>query len=213
METVEPYSKEWYKARLGNVTASEVWKLMTEPRSKKEKFSKTAQTYILEKVHERVTGIPKESFNSIATSWGVENESLAIRNFTKRTGLEVFPSKYYTHPDMPKAGCTPDGEVEDGGLIEVKCPYNGVNHIEYCTMQDETDFKEMCKEYYWQTQMQMLVTGKAHCYFVSFDPRINSDMGLFILRIDQNAEDALLLDLKIQDALFEIDKYMTVFNQ
>ncbi len=55
--TIEIYSPEWFINRQGNFTGSEIWKLMTEARSKKDVLSKTAETYILEKVWNRVIGV------------------------------------------------------------------------------------------------------------------------------------------------------------
>lgn len=210
--TITPYTTEWFKTRLGNFTASEVHRLMTEPKSKKEQFSKGAMTYILEKVHERLTGQSKQSFDTIATTWGVENEGLAIFNFIKRTGIKVETAKYFVHPDMPKVGCTPDGLSEDGGVVEVKCPFNGVNHIEHCTIQDEASFKETAKEYYWQMQHQMLVTGRKFGYFISFDPRINSEMGLFSIKINAVESDQLLLDTKLNLACMLADEFVKKFS-
>ncbi len=37
--TIEIYSPEWFINRQGNFTGSEIWKLMTEARSKKDVLS------------------------------------------------------------------------------------------------------------------------------------------------------------------------------
>jgi hypothetical protein len=90
--TIEIYSPTWWDNRLGNFTGSEVHRLMTEPRAKKDVLSKGAETYIREKVYEKLSGQPKQSIDNYATAWGHENEPIAKRYYTARTGNEIIES-------------------------------------------------------------------------------------------------------------------------
>jgi len=60
----EQRSPEWYAARLGVFTSSEIYRLMTKPKLKGEVLSDGAKTYILEKVAESLTGIREEVFTT-----------------------------------------------------------------------------------------------------------------------------------------------------
>lgn len=207
---IEPHSPDWYKIRQGRFTASEIWKLMTEPRAKKDTISKTAETYILEKVHERITGQTKMGIDNFATEWGNDNEPLAKKWYSKLTGRTVNEPYLISHPEIHDFICTPDGFVEDG-LIEIKCPANGANHFKHCFITSPEYFKAEHPEYYWQMMCQMNITGAKWCDFVSFDPRVNSDLGMFIFRLDYQNEDGLRLEQKVKDALDLFRNYYTLF--
>jgi len=90
--TIEIYSPEWFINRQGNFTGSEIWKLMTEARSKKDVLSKTAETYILEKVWEKLSGEVKQGINNFATEFGNDNEPIAKKFYTSVTGNEIKES-------------------------------------------------------------------------------------------------------------------------
>jgi hypothetical protein len=53
-------SAEWHKQRIGKFTSSEIFRLMTEPKLVAEKkaglLSAVSLTYVLEKVHDEITG-------------------------------------------------------------------------------------------------------------------------------------------------------------
>lgn len=207
-----PHSPDWYKLRQGTFTASEIYKLMTEPRSKKDLISQTAETYILEKVHERLTGMVKIGFNNYATEWGVEHEPLALKWYSKITGNEVKDPYLVYHKSIKNFSCTPDSFVNDNGLIEVKCPANGANHLKHFMIHSDEYFKENFKEYYWQCVSQMAITEMDFCDFTSFDPRINNDKGMYIYKLNRNLEAENALLLKVKEANELLDKYLISFQ-
>jgi len=209
---IEPYSPEWFKLRCGTFTASEAWKLMTEPRAKKDTISKTAETYILEKVHEKITGQMKMGIDNFATQWGVEHEPLAAKWYAKLTGSEVGDPYMEFHPQMDYFSCTPDRYVNNDGLIEIKCPANGSNHFKHCFITNDEFFKNEHSEYYWQCQSQMAICKKDWCDFVSFDPRVNTDLGMFIYRLYKNTKDIELLETKVRESRELFDKFYVMFG-
>lgn len=205
---IEPYSPDWFKLRQGKFTASEVWKLMTTPRSKNQEISITADTYILEKVHEKLSGLTKTTINNFATEWGIEHEPMACNWYAKLTGNKIESAFLYLRENF---AATPDRLVNDDGLLEVKCPANGASHLKHCFISDDDYFKKEHPDYYWQCMAQMHVTERAWCDFVSFDPRINSDFGLFIYRLHYNTEDGVLIEKKLQEATKLFDNYLSIF--
>jgi putative phage-type endonuclease len=210
--TIEIYSPEWFINRQGNFTGSEIWKLMTEARSKKDVLSKTAETYILEKVWEKLSGEVKQGINNMATEWGNDNEPTAKKFYSSVTGNEVKDSLMLYSNEIQGLTGSPDGLVGEDGLIEIKCPYNGANHLKYCFITKDETFLSEQPEYYYQMQCYMLLSGRKWCDFVSFDPRIISDLGLFIYRVNANEEVIEKMTEKVKLARELFNQYFESFN-
>ncbi|KAK6922351.1 YqaJ viral recombinase [Dillenia turbinata] len=82
--------------------------------------------------HEKVyttDALTLESAARHAMEWGVLNESAAIERYKSITGREVSSYGFAIHSDeqFDWLGASPDGLLgcfPDGGILEVKCPYN-----------------------------------------------------------------------------------------
>jgi hypothetical protein len=57
----------------------------------------------------------------------------------------------------------------------------------------------------------MACTGRKWCDFVSFDPRIDSNKGMFIFRLHYNDDDVLLMRNKINVARELYNGYLKAF--
>lgn len=185
---------------------------MTNPRSKSETISKTSETHIIEKVWEALSGQTIQGVDNLATAWGNENEPIAKKWYTKLTGREVASAPLCYMNDLNGFVGSPDGFVGVDGLIEIKAPYNGTNHLKHCFITSDEYFKAEHPDYYWQTQSYMMITGREWCDFVSFDPRINSDLGLFIYRVNFNEGDCQELRERIISARELFDQYYKLFS-
>jgi len=207
---IEQYSKEWFEQRMGKITSSTVYNLMTEPKLKSEagNLSATTKEYLTTKLAERLTGVQRE-FTSNATNHGLELENEAIKFYEGKTGNKINPSGYIEMITGLYGG-TPDGLIEGGGIIQVKCPYNYTNHIANGLIEGQEYFKKNYKQYYWQCQSDMMVTESEFCDFVSYCPEIADNLKMFIFRIEANIEDMELLLSKIKQA----GEYMNnLYNQ
>lgn len=199
-EVMEQRTDMWDEARRGKFTASECHRLTTETNDPDEAVSKGAMTYIVECALEEFTGEPGPSYDGEATTWGIENEPLARHWYEKATGSTVKEVGFIEYDLFPgHAGGSPDGLVDDDGCIEIKCPKNQVIHILYMLFAGK--LKKKYKAHYWQCQMNMAVTGRKWCDFISFDPRLNSSLGLIIVRIDRNEEDIAFLNEQLRIAI------------
>lgn len=181
-------SPEWLKLRHGLISASRFKDILTDPRAKKDKdagiMSATARAYLAELVAEIVSE-PNDPFETDATRWGHENEDKARLEYeaiymdfesSVETGL-------FLHDNL-KVGASPDGLVgvmANGGMVEIKCPYNPKNHI-------VTVLDGMPKEHIPQVQGNMWINEREWCDFISYDPRIQSEKSLFVQRIPRNDE-------------------------
>jgi len=210
--TIEIYSPAWWENRIGKFTASEIWKLMTEPRAKKDLMSKTAETYIREKVYEILSGQLKQSIDSASTAWGHENEPIAKRYYTALTGNEVIESKLLISENIEGLTGSPDGLVGEEGMIEVKCPFVGSNHLNFFFNEDT--FESENNDYYYQMQCNLLLSGRKWCDFISFDPRLilNSNSGLYIRRWEANEEVQERMIEKVTIARNLFNDYFESFN-
>ena len=196
---MEQYSKEWFAARMGKLTSSTIWNLTVEPKLIKDKgqLSATTKEYLNGKLAERLTGVQRD-FKSDATTHGLEMEGEAIKYYETITAKKVTPTTYIEAINGLYGG-TPDGLLETG-IIQIKCPYNFTNHLNYGLVNSQEYFKVKYREYYWQCQSDMMVAEKEYCDFVSYCADMPEGLKLFIIRLDRNLEDMQFLLKKIEQA-------------
>lgn len=155
---------EWELQRLGCFTSSEIDNLLTEPRTKAAKeageLSETAKSYIFKKAAELITGTVRD-FSNAAVEWGETYEPEAAEKLK-----ELYPDMVYYGGINPKffpytkfSGGSPDG-VARNIVIEIKCPENPANHVEYCLLDSAEDLKKIHRNYYHQIQFNMLCVAK-----------------------------------------------------
>ena len=165
----EQGSDEWFAARLGVVSASNFAKTLSSGTGRK--------TYMLQLAAESLTGVKADSYSNAAMEWGTANEPLARSAYEFETGSTVSEVGFCKLSDL--IGASPDGLVSDDGLVEIKSP-NTSTHIE-TVLSGKCPTKHKA-----QIQGQLWVTGRKWCDFVSFDPRVQSEKALFIVRVDRD---------------------------
>ena len=203
---VEQGTEEWDRIRVGRFTASEIWRLMGDPKSKTDKeagnLSEAANTYINEKVAEVMTGQCKQQGYAFPMVWGSEKEPEAREKFIERTGFVCEQVGFFPYTDH--AGGSPDGMLNDGTILEIKCPYDSAKQLDYLMLTDQWDLKRMCRDYYWQCQANMLFTETEVCHFVTYDPRmVDEKHRLTHMAIKASKEDQDLIIAKLEKAIEE----------
>lgn len=193
---MEQGTKEWFEARKGKFTSSEIHKIMGS-----KGIGKTGFTYIAEVVGEQFSEFVKEEVFSKALQWGKDNEPKVKRFLIKEKGFDIIESGF-TPSEFEFFGGSLDGwDRNTDSVIEIKCPYNTGNHIKHgLNCQDLETFKKEVKEYYWQLVGNCFSMNTNRCFFVSFDPRINSNLGLIIKQFEIPQEDIDLLKERLQEA-------------
>lgn len=170
---VKQGTEEWDKMRIGRFTSSEMYKLMTSPKTKEAKeaghLSETALTYVTEKVGETLTGMANKNSYAFPLVYGKETEAQAIEVFCERTGFIWDEIGFVPFGDH--AGGSPDGIINEVDILEVKCPFAIDTQVDYLQLTDQWDLMRLKPAYYWQCMSNLLFTGKSKCHFVSFDPR------------------------------------------
>jgi hypothetical protein len=138
------------------VRCSSLGKLMIEPRSKSEVLSQTAKSYIEDLFNELEFGYRKE-FSSRYTDKGLEMEDEAIQFASEQfdwefvvKNTERFTNDYITgEPDINT----------DNLLADIKCSWSLDTYPMF-----EAEMKN--KDYYWQLQGYMWLTGKTQAELV-----------------------------------------------
>lgn len=193
--TIIQGSEAWFAQRLGRVTASRLADVVAKLKTG-EAASRAG--YRAELVAERLTGKRAEGFTNAAMAWGTAAEPLARAAYEAETGVFVMETGMIDHPTIAMSGASPDGLVGSDGQIEAKCPETK-NHI------DTILSGKAPAKYIPQMQWQMACTRRAWCDFLSFDPRMPSDMQLFIVRVTR--DDALITSYEAEVIKFlaEVD--------
>lgn len=183
MENNEQLSEEWFKERLGLVTASRMADLMAKTKSG---YSTSRQNYMAELIIQRLTGKPTDSYTNAAMQWGIDTEAQARAAYELSTDNDVKTVGFIKHSEL-EAGASPDGLVNDFGLVEIKCP-NQATHLEFLLNPVIAD------KYQKQMQWQLECTNREWCDFASFDSRFPLNMQLKIVRVNRN--EAMIAEIK-----------------
>lgn len=193
---------EWFQARLGKVTASNVYKIMSQTKTG---YSADRANYMAQLVCERLTGKQQESYSNAAMQWGTEQEPFARAAYEAKFKTMVEEVGFIQHPTIEMAGASPDGIVGNG-MVEIKCP-NTATMIDIL-LEDKIEAK-----YLKQMQWQMACTGKEWCDFVAFDPRLSDEMKLYVARVERNQRLIDEMEEQVRKFLAEVDSKVTLLRE
>ena len=139
----EQRSEGWYADRYNKITASDCNGILT---------SKSRE---LEIMMRKLDPLSKLSIlEGDAILHGKEYEQVITEATEERFSTKIYEYGCVTHHTHSFIGASPDGIMEDGTMIEIKCPYSRV--IEGLPVKD-----------YWvQMQLQMECCNLNICYFI-----------------------------------------------
>lgn len=182
--TAEQGTKEWIADRCGIPSASNFDMIITADG----KPSKQRTKYLYRLAGERVSGIVEETYQNAAMLRGKELEDEARQLYQITTGKEVKQVGFCVTEKNPIYGASPDGLVENDGLVEIKCP-QVATHVGYLIAN------VLPVDYFQQTQGQLLVTGRKWNDFVSYSPGLKP----LIIRVypDKKFLKALAVELEL----------------
>lgn len=205
--------EQWQKDRMGKITAS-----MFADFVKKDKQgnyflsdSETAKNLIYKIAWERLVlngdfanALNRLGVSSQATEHGNMYEGAAVLRYEKFTGRTVeYINRYNAYNDS--VGGTPDGYIGEDGIIEVKCPYNGGNHLRTLLTGEMYN-----KDYGYQIQGYLMITGRKWCDFVTYDPDMPEGLDISVNRIDRDEDIIEGIKLVIGEA---VEKLKEIINQ
>jgi putative phage-type endonuclease len=190
---MEQRTTEWHQARLGKVTASRVSEVIAKGKGA------TRDSYMADLIVERLTGQRGGGFSTAHMEWGTEQEPHARAAYSARTGELVEEVGFIQHPRLEHAGASPDGLVNDEGLVEFKCPATS-------THLDTLLAGEVPTKYIPQIQFQMACTGRKWCDFVSYDPRLPEHLRMFVKRVERDDKYITTLEGEVKTFLAELNE-------
>ena len=185
-------SEDWFKVRMGKITASKLSDLM-----KKTKYGEsTYKTRLrMELAIERITGKSTNTFMNQAMHDGVEREPDARTLFEAMTGKEVALCGSFDHPEIVNTSASPDGLLRgENATLELKCP----THVTHCrNILSET----LDARYQHQVQWQIACTESDYAYFASYHPDFPPELRLKVVKVEK--DDKLIAE--IEEAVREFD--------
>jgi len=168
---LEQGSPEWLKARLGVATASNFSKIVTT----QGKESTAIDKYALELASEMLLSKPDSTYKNENMQRGNDLEGKARQAYQEHT-LNFVEEIGFIKSDCNNYGYSPDGLVDDDGLIEIKCPL-ATTHLQY--LIDD----KLPTAYFQQCQGGLFVSGRKWLDFVSYHPNFKDGKDLFIKRV------------------------------
>lgn len=197
----EQGTHEWKVKKRGFVGASRMADILSKPKTGTGE-SASRKNYKAEIIAQRLTGIVEPSFSTPSIQWGIDNEPFARSEYEVRKGVFVDQTGFILHPTIEWSGASPDGLVGDDGLIEIKCP-NTATHIDTLLSQ------KIPSQYEKQMLWQIACTGRAWCDFVSFDPRMPSDLSFFCKRFEPTMEQIKEAEAAVITFLAEVEETLS----
>jgi hypothetical protein len=212
----EQRSDDWFLARAGKITASQMHTVMLErdrepfksgPRKGQPKPAPKALTdYAFQLAAERLTGKPRKQVKAAALAWGQDVEPAAVAAYQAETGYIVTLCGFVPHPVHEFIGASPDFLVDEDGGGEVKSPESSEVHL-------ETLLTGLPPEHIEQIQGGLWVTGRKWWDFVSYHPEFPADLRLYVQRVERDKEfiarleaACLLLEADVQTILSSVNK-------
>lgn len=195
---------EWLAVRCGRFTGSRFADLMAVTKSGP---STSRANLLVTLALERLTGEPEQTFQNDAMRRGSELEPLARGAYEAHTGALVSEVAFVVHPDFAFIGVSPDGLLDETGLLEVKCPAAQAKHLYALRTGAHAN------EYKWQIQGQLWVTGRAWCDAVSYDPRFPEGLQLAITRVTRDDVAIKALEQACIAANAEVDAIVSELQQ
>ena len=179
---VEQGTDEWRELRKGKFTSSNFGKLFTG------KNLKSYNDYINTIVFERLTGEVTESYTNNYMRRGTELEPLARDEYELETFNSVTQVGFVELNEW--VGGSPDGLVDDDGMIEIKCPI----HTTFVSFLINGTIP---KDYYWQMQGNLYICNRQWCDYVVYYPGVKP----IIKRVNRNEDDILKLEAELETAI------------
>lgn len=197
-------SQEWLASRAGKVTASRVADVMAKIKTGE---AAARRDYKAQIVAEILTGVPQESgFTNAEIQWGTEQEPFARAVYELAALETVTQVGLVLHPTIDRAAASPDGLVDDQGLVEIKCPKTAT-HLTY--LIDGV----VPSKYQPQMLWQMACTEAKWCDFISFDPRLPADLQLFVVRFPRDDKRIAEMEAEVNAFLAEVDTILAKLRE
>lgn len=165
---------EWFRQRRGKLTASNMGQALgLTPWGSPKALAKA----LMADTEPADVDKPAKGQTIGPLAWGTTMEPNGLLEYMTCTGKVVEATGFWQHPHLDWVGGSPDGLVDQDGLVEVKCPYT------------KKCYAEVPVYYYCQVNALMEITGRQWCDLCVWTP---TDVKIWHVRANPNAWAALL---------------------
>lgn len=200
---MEQRTDEWFKARLGKVTASKISDVLAKIRSGE---AAVRRNYKMQLATERLTGQKTDSYINQAMQDGIDREDTAREIFEIVRDIKVEQVGFIDHPTIKMAGASPDGLLPDNGVLEIKCPVETTHTTNLLE-------RKLPSRYVSQVQWQMACTGAEYANFVSYNPNFEPKLQLIYLDVERDNEYIEMLEEEVSTFLTEVDDIINILRE
>jgi len=189
----------WLASRAGKVTASCVHHVLARIKTGE---AAARRDYRAQIVAEILTGRPQANgYINAEMQYGIDHEHEARTAYEAATGSLVQRVGLVLHPTIERAAASPDGLVDDNGLIEIKVP-KIATHLTY--LLDGVPPSQYQPQMLWQ----MACTERAWVDFVSFRPDLPDNLQLFTVRFKRDEARIAAMTKEVESFLKEVDELL-----
>jgi len=199
---MEQRSEAWHNIRLTRITGTGFKDLMAS------KTTAAYQNLIANIVAQIITGKSNEAgYINEAMQNGIDTEPIAANYYEELFDCKLEEVGFVTPDESNKyhewVGVSPDRLTEDGGIVEIKCPFAST-HLYYLMNPGK-----LPSTYKWQVYGQLFVTGAKYCDFFSFVP----DMKPFILRVYPDESIFNEIEKELDIFIPKVNELLTAYNK
>lgn len=188
--TWDQLSPEWFRIKLGIVSASSFSKVLAKGQGK------TRKTYMLKLAADIITKENREAYQNTHMERGNLQESQARSEYETVTGNEVNQVGFVK---TGRVGCSPDGLVGPEGGIEIKSVIPEVQIETIMADKVPTTHKA-------QIQGCLMICDCQWWDFVSYSPLIKNKNFIFIKRVYPNLEYIENLQTELLSFIRDLDE-------
>lgn len=168
---VEQNTDEWFSMRAGRITSSKLGVVMANYG---KAFGEPAKKYAVDIAVEMITGVPVGGgYQNEHMQRGHEQEPIARQEYELMTFCDVSNGGFFCNDTI---GCSPDGLVNSGGVIEIK---SVIPSVFYANLKRQT----IDPAYKWQCYGNLLFTGREWLDFICYCADFPEDKRLYVCRI------------------------------
>ncbi|EZA49485.1 hypothetical protein X777_12279 [Ooceraea biroi] len=122
------------------------------------------------------------SIETVAMKYGRDMEDVAKKQIAAKLNKDIRPCGLFIDEENPCLGASPDGLIDEDGLLEIKCPLSAENLTtdevvqklpQLKTVFDKKNPDEMNQKhrFFYQVQGQLNITRRDYCIFVVWTPK------------------------------------------
>lgn len=182
---LEQGSDEWHAQRKGRITGSRFKD--ARDRTAKGLPSAKCKLYAMDVARERCGGKVGDKYQNAAMRFGTEQEPLARQAYERATGALVFEVGFITDDDG-YFGLSPDGLVDDDGVLEIKTMVSSDTLFTAMVEGDIGEYIDQINGYLWMLDRKWVD-------LVLWAPDLAElGMAMKIIRIERNEDDIAALE-------------------